>query len=1218
MERGFFKSRLWEEGDEVMSVRFIIGRAGSGKSHRCLEEIRGKLLEGATGNPLIWLVPEQATFQSELALVTTPGLNGVIRAQVLSFRRLAFRIMQETGGTARIHIAETGKKMMLHTIVNRRKNELRLFSAAADHMGFIDKMNELFNEFKRYCVSSERLEHHLLHRVGLVGDPPIPADKLHDLVLLYQDYEREMSRHYIDSEDYLAILSSQLLQSAYAREAEVWIDGFYGFTPQEYKVIEQMMRSCRKVTVTLCLDRPYEAGEKPDELDLFHPTAMTMIRLRELAAELGLRSDEIGLETDESASRFRNSPMLAYLEHNYARGTKRRGYPPVMDTSHSSISIHTAVHRRAEAEGVAREIIRLVRDEHYRWRDIAVMIRNIPDYADLLATVFKDYGIPYFFDQKRTVMHHPLVEFIRSAWEVINNNWRYDAVFRCIKTDFLLPLDEVPDVDFRGLPLRQAMDQLENYALAFGIQGTRWTDALPWKYQLRSSLEEEESSDPDGTSAAYLAQINACRGLVTAPLLAFQKRVKVADDVTGMTEALFDLLESARVPERLEAWSRECSELGKPEQAREHLAIWGSVMDLLDQLVEMMGEQQLSPEVFARILETGLESIKLGLVPPSLDQVLIGSMDRTRSSQVKYAFILGVNDGILPARVNEDGILSEAERELLSHTGLELAPGSRRKLLDESFLIYTALTIPSDRLWLSYPLADEEGKSLLPSETIRHMKALFPSIEHDLLTGEPSAAQSTLIQASYIAHPERALSYLTVQLRQWKRGEPIGVIWWDVYNWFCGRPEWRSRLQVMTSALFYRNEAAALSASISLQLYGERLRASVSRMERFVACPFSQFASYGLRLEERRVYRLEAPDIGQLFHAALSNIALQLQKDRMDWGELSAMQCRERAKWAVDELAPRLQSEILLSSKRYRYIANKLQDIVGRAAVVLGEHARHGAFRPVGLELAFGPQESVPPLIYKLDNGVSMEIVGRIDRVDAAEGAQGLLLRVIDYKSSQRSLQLAEAFYGLSLQMLTYLDVMITHAEAWLGRKALPAGVLYFHVHNPLLRLHNAISQEQAEEKLFKRFKMKGLVLEDPHVVSLMDSALVKGHSKLIPVALKANGEFYKQSSVYSERQWSALSKHVRQTMRGIGTEITNGNVDIRPYRMGNKAACTYCSFKPVCQFDALFEGNDYRPLPLQSKDAIWKRIEEKLEDSNEEHDSNPDRGGAGRETNSF
>lgn len=1172
----------------------MIGRAGSGKTTRFLDEIREQLLRREDGPPLIMLVPEQATFQTEYSLASSPGLTGTLRAQTLSFRRLAFRVMQDTGGTARVHIDDTGKKMLLHNIIRRRKSDLRLFQQADGQMGVLDRINEMFSEFKRYRITPELLEEYLC---GETTGSPVPEtgmlqDKLHDLSLIYNDFEAALSKHYVDSEDYLTLLAGQIGRSAYLRDAEVWIDGFHGFTPQEFEVVGQLMKACRRVSIALCLDKDYQAWDKPHELDLFYPTASTLVRLKQLAEEFGIASDPAVLLDASPPPRYAASPELAHLERGFERRSKWSG--PVAPKP--QISVHAAVHRRAEVEGAAKEILRLVRDEHYRWRDLAVTVRNAEGYGDLISAVFRDYGIPHFFDRKRTVSHHPLIELIRSALETVNGGWRYDSVFRCVKTDFFLPFYGEREEDlllgeeeFVRIG-RNRLDLLENYVLSVGIQGGKWTDSERWTYRLLQSLDADNEQQDD-EAEQFLQEIHALRWRVAGPLLELQKALRAAEDVRGMAEALFVFLQSLRVPERLERWSRQCVKLGQAEKAREHAGIWGSVLDVLDQIVEMMGGETIGAELFGGMLEAGLDSIRLGLVPPALDQVLIGSVDRTRSSRIKICFMLGVNDGVLPSRIEEDGVINEKEREQLQAAGLQLAPGSRRRLMDEQFLIYTVLASPSDRLWLSYPLADEEGRALLPSEIIRQVKTMFPASEGGMLVADPSAEEHPDGHWRFVSHPERALSHLMNQLRQWKRGTPLPAVWRELYNWFQSRPEWRDKLQALMSSLFYENRELPLSPETSLLLYGERLRASVSRMEMFVACPFAHFASYGLGLRERKIHRLEAPDIGQLFHAALSMIAMDLQRENLSWGQLSPAACRQRAETAVDRLSPKLQSEILFSSGRYQYMARKLKEIVGRASVVLGEHARRSGFAPVGLEIPFGQGQPIPPLTFPLDNGATMELIGRIDRIDRADTEQGVLLRVIDYKSSAKALRLAEVYYGLSLQMPAYLDVAVTNADKWLGTKAIPAGALYFHVHNPILSLPGVIPQEEAEAKLFKQFKMKGLVLADRGAVSLMDTHLEKGHSELIPVALTANGQFYKNSSVITLEEWDKLKGHVRKVIRGVGRGIAEGRVDIQPYRYAAKTACSTCSYQSVCQFDPQYEGNGYKFLRVRSKEEIWNLI---------------------------
>lgn len=1169
-----------------MSLQFIIGRSGSGKSSMILGSITAELRKNPMGPPLILLAPEQGTFQIEQAILNTPGIKGTLRSQVLGFRRLALRVMQETGGSAVVPISEEGKKMLLYKIVRRHQDDLKLFGKSADQLGLIERMNDFYTELKKHNADFSRLDEYIGLLETSSRTSSLLRDKLSDFSILFHEFDAELSKLYIDAEDHVFKLAEGAKDSSYLQGASIWIDGFQTFTPQEYLALKALMETAAQVTVALTLDRAYDEGLPPHELNLFYPTAVTYMKLRELALTAGIEIKGTVLLDTRPYPRFKPSETLSYLEYAYERRIPwpQESAPKDID---QSLRLQGAANRLAEVEGAAREMVRLARDEGARWRDMAIFVRNLQDYEHVIRPVFADYEIPFFMDKKAGILHHPLMEFIRGALDVILRFWRYEDVFRCVKSEFLLPLD--------GSITREDMDILENYVLASGIQGYRWYDGRPWKNAPSLSLEPEQSSDGVKPSdSKKLHRLEQCRSLVSTPLSTFEKRMKRSGTVREMCAAVYHLLEQIEAPQRLDYMAHAALRQGDPQQAMEHRQLWDAVLGLLDQIVEMMGDEPLEPELFAGILETGLKDLKLGMVPPALDQVLVGSTDRTRTSHVKHAFLLGIIEGIMPSNLQEEGVISDQERERLSELGLQLAPGMTRRLLDERFLIYGAITAASHTLWLSYPAADEEGKTLLPSELIRQVKRIFPQLREEYLSGALNGSEPLSHQLEHVTRPLPTLTSLITQLRYWKSGYEISPIWWHVLDWYQAQPEWKDNAKFLLDSLNYRNRANALTAATSYKLYGKRLRTSVSRMEKFSACPFSHFAAYGLKLKERQIYRLQAPDIGQLFHAALSMMAVSFKDQGRSWGSLTTEECLHEAESAVDKLAPKLQGEILLSSHRYGYITRKLKNIVGRASVILGEQSRRGSFEPIGLEMDFGPGRTLPPLTFELPNGCVMEIVGRIDRVDMAESDQGLLLRVIDYKSSQTDLRLHEVYYGLSLQMLTYLDVLLSSAEAWLGRPALPAGTLYFHVHNPLLQSSNGMSADQAQHEMLKRFKMKGLLLADREVISKMDNELEKGYSDILPVAVKADGGFYSSAAVATLEQWQALLGSVRRIIADIGTRITDGNVDIAPYRLGTETACTFCAYRSVCRFESDQEQNGgYQLLSKPGKNEIWELFDE-------------------------
>jgi ATP-dependent helicase/nuclease subunit B len=1156
-----------------MSVRLLIGRAGSGKTTYNFNEIKNQLREKPDGDPIIYLVPDQMTFLSEYRLISGNEITGMIRAQVFSFTRLAWRVLQETGGISRQHLTSVGLNMLIRKIVEEKKADLKIFNKAADKNGFIEQMEQMLTEFKRYCVQPNELK---MKREALSqsGNSKVLQDKLHDLEMIYESFEESLHEKYIDSEDYFRLLTEKAAQSSYLKNAEVYIDGFYSFTPQEYMIIGALMKYCKRVTISLTLDEPYHQTP-PDELHLFRMSGETCQTIYEMAYAEGGQVEEIRFNEQKRWSNDSLKHLEAYFDTR----------PALKYEPKANIHIGQAVNRRAEVEGVARKIKELVKESnHTRYRDIAILIRNGHEYQEVLQTVFEDYEIPYFIDQKRTMLHHPLIELIRSTLEILHSNWRYEPTFRAIKTELLYPLKENWSI------LRQQADKLENYVLAYGIQGTQWTKKERWIYRKYKGIEFESKVQTDAEKKTEL-ELNEIRLKITAPILRFSRRLNKAENTREFCEALFLFLEELDIPAKLEEWKLLEEAKGNLIQAREHDQAWNAIIDLLDEYVEMMADEKLSVKQFATILDAGLESLRFSIVPPSLDQVLVADLEKSRLSEIKAAFVIGLNDGVFPAKFSDEGILADDDRESLITSGLKIGPSSRIKLLDEQFLAYKAFTLPSDVLFLTYPLANEEGKGLLPSSFINRIKELFPNYEEHFFVSD-SNELTEKEQLEYAANKKTTLSHLTTQLQLKKRNYPIFDFWWDVYHYYLEHDEWKDAAKKVLSSLFYTNSTVQISSDLTKELYGEEIQASVSRMELFHSCPFSHFAQYGLGLRERQVFRLEAPDIGDLFHAALKYISDLIIQEKKSWSDINRADCDHLARLAIEALAPRLQNEILLSSNRHHFIKRKLEQIISRASFVLSEHAKASGFTPIGLELGFGPKGDLPPLQFELNNGRNMSLVGRIDRIDQASKQDEVYLRVVDYKSSEKDVNLNEVYYGLALQMLTYLDIVITYSSKLVESQAIPAGVLYFHVHNPMVQSKKLLTLEQIESDLYKKFKMNGLLLADPEVLRLMDNGIDTTTSPIISAGINKDGSLSKSSKVASKEEFDLLRGYVRNKFISTGNELVEGNVQIAPYKLKDKTPCTYCSFKPICHFDQSIETNDYRVLQVQPKETMLEKIE--------------------------
>lgn len=1148
-----------------MSIRFILGRSGSGKTTLMMNEIIEKMNEEPLGNPIIYIVPEQMTFISEYKFVTHPDIRGMVRTQVYSFTRLAWRILQETGGMNRIHIHSTGISMLIRKIILEHKEELKIFQKNADKFGFIRQLEKILIEFKRYCISSTEL----LEQQATKEISQNLLDKLHDLHIIYERFTEAIRKKYLVTEDYLTLLAEKIPYSNLLRDAEIYLDGFYSFTPQEFLVIEKLMKHCKKVTIALPLDKPYRETV-PDELNLFRMTGETYSTLYDMA-----KLSNIEVENDlvlNQPKRF-HTPALAFLEKNFAE------LPPVSFAHEPEITIFEAANIRAEVEGIGRKIISFVRDHHYRFKDIAILIRNGQNYYELLETIFTDYQIPFYIDQKKLMLNHPLIELIRSTLEIITKNWRYESVFRAVKTDLLFPrtgnLKE----------LRENMDLLENYCLAYGIQGDKWTSKNRFVYYRYRGIDVDQYVQTD-EEKEFEEKLNEWRSLITTPIIRLTNRMKKAQNGKELCEALYVYLEELEIPVKLEQLKWEAEKKGELRLSREHEQVWNAVIDLFDQFVEILGHEKMSIKQFSEVIESGLETLHFSIVPPALDQVIVADLELSRLLDIKIAFIIGLNDGVLPIKFSDEGIFSDEDREQLFSQGIKIAPTSKERLLDEEFIAYKAFTTPAEYLFISYPLANEEGKALFPSPYIKRMKEMFPQMKMISLKVEPNE-YTDLEQLEFIVNHDVALTYLTNELQRYKRKEPIEPLWWDCHNVLI-ESSCKQQVQKVLSSLFYENKAVNLSDDVIKDLYGETILGSISRMELFNSCPFSHFLKHGLKLQEREIFRLQAPDIGVLFHSALKQIGDMIQQMKRSWASLTEEEIEKMVNEVVQSLAPKLQNEILLSSNRYQYLKRKFEKIIKRAVKVLSEHAKASGFQPVGMEVSFGPKGELPPVRFMLKNGIKMELTGRIDRIDLAETDRGLFLRVIDYKSSKREVNIAEIYYGIALQMLTYLDILLLYSEKIIGKPAHPAGVLYFHVHNPLIKSNKPLSDKEIEDEIFKQFKMNGLVLSDPEIVHLMDKTLESGESKIISAGIKRDGQLTARSKIATNEEFRYLRKYVQNVFKKTGEKIVDGNVDIAPYKFKDEIPCKFCSFKSICQFDQRLAENNYRIfVPLDKNEAL-------------------------------
>lgn len=1159
-----------------MSLRFIYGRSGCGKSYYCIDQIKKKLEKGQK-NPLILIVPEQYSFQAERNLLDKINGTGIQDVEVLSFERLAYKVFNEVGGATRKHMDSIGKSMLIFSIIDKMKTNLKVFATASNQQGFVDTVADMITEFKRYDITPAELEANLRN----MEDDEFLKDKIEDLSKIFYEFEDTLHKNYIDNEDDLNILYEKIDEYDRLNDAELWLDEFISFTPQQYKIIEKFIKKAKKVNITLCMDH----GKEFDSTDVFAPIKTTENKILEIVKNNSLSIERPVILDNQCKDRFANNPELRFLEENYFK------YPySIYEKPTTNINIIKALNPYLEVENVAREIIDMVRDKGLRYRDIAVITRNLDAYEKIVKTIFYEYRIPCFIDKKKEIDDNPLIILITSVIDIFNKNWSYESMFRYLKTG-LLQLH------------KEEIDLLENYVLAYGIRGKKkWNQE--WLYGKVEDIEE----------------VNLVRLKVVEPLIKLSEKLKGKKDAESICTVLYEFLCEIKVNETIETWVENFKEEGNQELANEYSQIWNMVIELLDQIVEVFKDENIHLKDFVKLLNIGFDENKMGLIPTSLDEVLVSSIERVRSHKVDALYILGVNDGVFPAVANEEGILTDADRDTLRKIGIELAEDTKSKTFQEQFLVYKTMTISGKYITACYSIGDYEGKAIRPSIIISRLKTIFPKItEKSDVIGEVSDKKSL----EYVTRKTPTFNKLVSVLRKDNDEIKDSKLWSDVYNFFSLDAEdndkeeakvekkmWIDKCKTIFSAAAYDNSVNFIEKSKIRKLYGDKLYFSVSRLEKYEQCPFAYYVQYGLKAKERKLFKLNLPDMGTFMHSVIDEFSKTVDKNSINWCNITEEWCTEAVGEIVDKKVEQESSIIFNSSPRYRYFTERLKRVLIKTILVIVEHMKRSGFEPIGYEVEFGDKGDYPPIVIELSNGEKVKLIGRIDRIDKLDMEGKEYYRIIDYKSGNKEFSLSEVYYGLQIQLLTYLDAILDNKELMSKNPTLPGGVLYLKIDDPMIKGSRNLTDEEIENEIIKALKMKGLILADVDVVKEMDKD-IEGSSIIIPARVNKDGSLGK-SSVGTEKQFMQLREHIKRNLVKTCEEMLEGDIQIRPFKSGKKDGCTYCMYSAICQFDDVFDGNSYKVLKDKKDEEVWKLLEQecgkcdaKPNDNNDENNEN-------------
>ncbi|HHW45903.1 MAG TPA: hypothetical protein GXX17_03210 [Clostridiales bacterium] len=1074
-------------------LKFIFGRASSGKTTTIINRICDEVNKQ---KQVILLVPEQFTFESEKTLLKYLGYSVSDLVEVLSFSRLVDRIGRDIGGIAGKRLDDSGRFIIMGRAINSIKSQLNVLTSHTDSPEFIKMMATTVAELKQAAVNPDLL----LNAAGSLPSSALRA-KISDVALIMAAYDSCLGRTFIDPADSLTVLYKRLADYPFFKGKSVYIDSFKGFTAQQLLLLDRIIQQADNVTVSLCTDGDIYLD---DNLGLFANVNSTAKTLENLA-----KKHDTGVDTPVVLNKsYFNSRALCILEENLFNPKAKTD-----ELASEDITVCRAENIYKEADFVARTIHKLVREEGYRYRDIVVIARDAESYQGILDTAFEHHNIPLYMDKRRSAEHLPLMVFAVSALNAASR-FETDDILKYLKT-------QLTDIN------EEEINLLENYCFIWSINRKQWLE--PFKF----NPDGFESRGDDNSE--LLQVIEDIRQRAVNPLVRL-KKCFAGGKVEDMARGVYELLLECRVPEHLQDYTNALRQQGQNEYADLQGQSWEALINLLDGLCACLQGEYLSDNDFIKYFENALFALTLGTISQNLDQVTFGSADRVRPSRPKVTFIIGANQGVFPKVSENTGLFSIRERQRLIELGLPISDRYIQEAIDENFLLYTAVCSPSEKLFVSYYLADLNGEIKEPSILIDKLLSIFPK---GIKVIEETGADICLEK---IEARRPAFELLAAN---WNRQDGKFAA---LYKYFREQEEYRDRLEAIEN---FQNRDRKLDPQTAKRLYGTSLYISPSRVDMFYRCSFSYFCRYGLKARVIRPAEIDVMLRGTIVHYVLENI-IRIYGKRL--ADLSAAERND----CIDRLIEDYLNEFLggreYKSRKFLFLLEKISVMLKSLVANIADEFKVSLFEPVACELEIDYNSLVKPVKISLPGGAQIAVGGVVDRVDMWQDGVNKYVRVIDYKTGSRRFYLADVLYGLNLQMLLYLFTIAENGQGVFSN-ARPAGILYM----PSKRV---IPDEDSADEV--NLKMNGLLIADEHVLKAMETS---AQCKYIPVKYDKSGDLIRRnSSLIETENLQIIKEYIFDLIKRMGTEIYSGKIDINPLDGRDLPACKYCDYRPCCK----------------------------------------------------
>ena len=1115
-----------------MGLRIIYGKPGSGKSTYCFQEI-SNLIDKE--KKIFIITPEQFSFTSEKKLMDAVNKRATINAEVITLSRMAYRVLGEVIGNHNDNLSKCGKAMLIYSILTNNKSKFKFLGKSDEN---IELSISAITEFKKHGITVEKLK----QEIEKTSDKYLKI-KLLDMVLIYEKFEDAINNKYIEENDLLTILANNLENTQLLKDSIIYIDEFSGFTYQEYKVIEELVKQAKQVNITMCLDN-LNIAKNPDT-DIYYSNKVTLSKILKLAKDNNFKLEKpVFLDKQY---RFKNEELKHLSDNIYnIKSTK-------YEENVENIKLFLAKNQYSEVEEMAKKIHLLVREKKLKYRDISIITKNIENYSSLVRAIFNKYQIPVFIDERRDLNQNIIVQYMLSILEILNKNFSTDAIFAYIKLGFL-------SID------QDDIFKLENYCIKWGISKNKW------KKDFIYELEEDKKK---------IENLNELRKKIINPLIILQEKINKNKTAENISKLIYHFMQEQDIEKSICNKIQDLENKKLLDLASEYKTSYQTILNILDEIVTIFKEEKMTIDQYRKILKIGLKNSGLGKIPGTQDQVILGDVDRSRSHKVHTVFIIGLNDGSFTSINKDEGFFNDLDREKLEEDGIELAKGTTDKLYEDNFNIYKAFTTAENQIYLSYSSSDSEGKSLRPAILIGKIKKIYPKLQEE----------SDVISKKYeIVNKTITYEELIENIAKLKNKEEIEEIWYEIYQYYKTQNEWDKRLQEDLKGLEYTNVPQNIKKENIEKLYGNTLNTSISRLEKYRSCPFSYYLQYGLKLKEKEQLKIQSFNTGSFMHETIDEFFEFVKQENLGLAELDEKKILEIVSDIIEEDLNLKKNYIFTATAKYKVLVRRLKKIVSKALKYIIETIIYSDFNIEGTEIEFGKGEEYEPILLELENGKKVEIKGKIDRIDTAKTEEGKYLRIIDYKSSAKNIDLNEVYAGLQIQLLTYTDAICKQEDI------MPAGIFYFSLLEQMVNADKKITEEEIEELIRKNFRMRGLIIADVKIIKMNDNTLKSGSSKLVPAAITSSGTVNEKwtNGVKSE-EFKILQDYIYKTVKDISKQILSGKIDLKPYYKKGKTPCQYCEYKSICGFNSRQENNNYYYIGQKSKEEILLKMKKEI-----------------------